>query len=359
MATVEESGVDRWMIGGGAEHTPESARRLVYTSTGGSEGIGAPSDLMVRPLAIPGQGVRIAIGSCLILSRFVGGETQTYQVAVFREQTLEIAPNTTNKDRYDLIVIRVEDGFAAGSTWPKPPEAERADEQYIYPRVIPGVSAAVTTLQAVTGQKDTTGYALARVKVPAATGTITAAQITDLRELAQPKRREFVFARPRIGPDDGPQQYLSALWADGGEFFPGGGGVPNQFAIDVPTWATHFVIDARWMTVYAGKANPHGRFWVEYGDEWRPRTWPGKQDYEFATQHFGFNYPATTDEKTDNWLLMDEWTVPAKLRGKRVTFVFKAGLDKSFGPNPAWMKWNGGLGMRITVGQVSAGARVV
>lgn len=348
MATIEVSGMDRMFVGGGAEHTPESMRRLICTATGGAEGVGGITDMWVRPLAIPGQGVRVAVGSCLIRSRFTGGDTQTYQATAFRQQELEIAANETNQDRYDLIVIRVEDGFAAGSTWPKPAEADRAEEQYIYARVIPGVPASTTRLQTVPGQADTTGYALARVKIPAFTGTITLAQITDLRKVAQPRRSEVVYARPRASADEGAQVWLTTTVANGGEYFPGGAGFANEFTVDVPEWATRLVIDASWMSV-SQIGTPHGKFWVEFGDEWRDKTWPNKQHFEYRTEHFGFNAAATTDEKMGPWQLMDEVSIAAKLRGKRVTFVFKAGNTSVFAPeHKTWMGAYGGLGMRLT-----------
>ena len=267
---------------------------------------------------------------------------------VQREQLLSIAPNQTNTDRYDLIVIRVEDGFAANSSWPKPPEADRANEQYIYARVIPGVAANATILQKLPNQANTTGYALARVRVPAFTGTITASLITDLRAVAQPRRTEVVYARPRITADDGAQTFLTATVANGGEYFPGGNGVANQFEVDVPEWATRILIEATWMSV-SQIGTPHGRYWMEFGDEYRPHTWPDKRQFEFYTQHFGFNAANTADEKNDTWVAMDELPLAAKLRGKTISFAFKAGNNSVFAAqHKTWMNSLGGLGARIT-----------
>lgn len=339
--------VDRWFFGGGAEHTPESARRAMYASTSGAEGVGGVNDLKVLPLAVPGAGVRVTIGSALIRSHYVGGETQTYMGTVYEQETVSTTPTGSGGGRNDLVVMRVEDPYAAGSPYSPPSEAERATAPYIHIRVISGVPAGTKRLQDVPGYQNDTAIALARIVFPASTGTVTSGMIVDLREMAQPRRSEVVFARPRVGADDTPQQYLSNTVAEGGEFFPGGAGAPNEFQVDIPEWATHMVIDARWMTIYY-KNNPYGRYWVEYGDEYRNHTWPDKKQYEFNTQHFNFNAPNTgSDEKTANWLLMDTRSVPTKLRGKRVTFVFKAG--KQNGSNTdVWMNWSGGLGMRIT-----------
>src|SRR5699024_6898602 len=118
-------------------------------------------------------------------------------------------------------------------------------------------------------------YVLAEVNVPKSTATITNAMITSKQKLEQPKREQLMFGRPRVAEDE--SRNLGFTVADGGEYFPGGGGNPNAFEVDVPEWATRIMIDASWMSVrYAGNTNPYGHYWVEYGDEYRNRTWPNK-----------------------------------------------------------------------------------
>lgn len=350
--------VDRWFIGGGAEHTPEAARRALYASTSGAEGIGGVNDLRVRPLAVPGQGVRVSVGSALIRSRYVGGETQTYMGTVTSQETVSITPTGSGSSRTDLIVMRIEDPFAAGSTYNPPASNQIANAPYAHIRVISGVPSRTKKLQDVAAYKNDTAVTLARINIPASTGTITAGMITDLRTIAMPKRSEVVYARPRIAADGGAQQYLTALrTVDGkewwGEYFPGGAGSPNQFEVDVPEWATRMVIDASWMSVqYNTSKNPGGYYWIEFGDEYRNHTWPGGRQFEYATQQFAFGTGRSTyngDGGIANWLLMDEVYVPPKLRGKTVTFVYKGGLAGSgMGNQAVWMNWSGGLGMRIT-----------
>ena len=338
--------IDRWFIGGGAEHTPESARRLVYASTNGAEGVGGVNDLKVLPLAVPGQGVRVAIGSALIKSNYVGGETQTYMGTVYQQETVSVTPTGSQSKRSDLIVMRVEDPFAAGSPYNPPAEGDIPTAPYVFIRVISGVPANTTRLQDVAGYKNDTAVTLARIDFPVNTGTVTSGMIVDLRRVAQPRRTEVVYARPRVAADDGAQNNLTATTANGGEYFPGGGGFINEFQVEIPEWATRMVIDARWMSIYY-KNNPFGAYWVEYGDEYRNHTWPNKQQWEFATQQFAFNSANTADEKNAEWSLMDEVPVPAKLRGKKTTFVFKAGKSAT-ASHQVWMNSMGGLGMRIT-----------
>lgn len=341
--------VDRWFIGGGAEHTPEAARRALYASTSGAEGVGGVSDLRVLPLSVPGQGVRVTVGSALIPSRYVGGGTQTYMGTVTSQETVDITPTGSGQTRHDLIVMVIEDPFAAGSTYSPPPTEEIPNAPYAHIRVISGVPANTTRVQNIGAYANLTALTLARITLPPSTGTVQSGMITDLREVAQPRRSEVVFARPRIAADDTAQRYLTATYASGGEFFPGGGGSPNEFQVDIPRWATRMVIDASWMTInYGNDRRPIGRYWVEYGDEYRNHTWPDKRQYEFSTQHFRFNASRNDVGSTANWLLMDEVGVPAKLRGKPATFVFKAGVENIPGSNHTWMDWSGGLGMRIT-----------
>lgn len=350
--------VDRWFIGGGAEHTPESARRLVYASTSGAEGVGGVNDLRVLPLAVPGQGVRVTVGSALIRSRYVGGETQTYMGTVYSQETVSTTPTGSGGKRSDLVVMRVEDPFAAGSPYPEPAAGDIPSAPYIHIRVISGVPANTKKLQDVASYRNDTAVTLARIDYPASTGTVTAGMITDLREVAQPRRSEVVYARPRISADDTTQQYLTGnvivsgkVWY--GEYFPGGAGSPNQFTVRIPEWATRMVIDASWMSIqYDTSKNPGGRYWIEYGDEYRAHTWPDGKQFEFSTQQFAFGTGRSTyngDGGITNWLLMDEVGVPAKLRGKEVTFVYKAGLmGTGIGNRGVWMNATGGLGMRIT-----------
>lgn len=355
-----------WFIGGGAEHTAEMVRQETYASQGGAEGIVEPADLRVLPLNVPGAGVRVTIGSGFMKSGNAGAHNEMYMGSVVTQEIVNVPANTGTTTRRDLIVMRVHDPYWQGSPWPDPgagivdpTEAEeaRANAQYVFIERIGSVPAGTTRLQDIPAYANDTAITLARLDIPASTGTIINTMITSLREVSRPRRSEVVYARPRIGADDGPNMYLNAATATGGEYFPGGNGVPNQFYVDVPIWATRMVIDAAWMTVYGvqGK-DPYGNQWMEFGTEYRAHGWPGGKDFEFSTQYFGFNYPSTSDTKAVDWRVMDEVPVPAKLRGKRVSFVFKAGLRSHISPptqQTVYMNSNGGLGCRITFAQTA------
>ena len=243
--------IDRWFIGGGAEHTPESARRLVYTSTGGAEGVGGVNDLKVMPLAVPGAGVRVVVGSCLIKSRYVGGETQTYMGTVYEQETVSIAPTGSGSARSDLIVLRVEDPFAAGSPWPTPSPVETAP--YVHVRVISGVPDGTTRLQNVPGYANDTALTLARIDMPVSTGTVTSAMITDLRSLAQPRNKSFRH-REAAPPSDSDLTSASATqWP------------PVGVWVNVPEWATHVWLNGEISGAIATSPASSGDLWLRFG----------------------------------------------------------------------------------------------
>ena len=372
MADLDGIEVQHYFVGGGAWQSAEQVRRLVYGHQQGAEGICEVGDLLVRPLAVPGGGVRVAIGSAFIVSRYAPAVREMYFGSVVNEQVVTIPENTSSSKRSDLIVMRVKDPYPEGSPWDDPGEGiegdaarakARADAQYIWVERIPSVPSGTTRLQDVPGYEYDTGLVLARIDMDASWGSVDniKGKIVDLRYVHTPRQLEMLFARPRVGADDGTQIYLNASNDVGGEFFPGGGGISNQFQLNIPVWATRMVIDARWMALwYAASKDPRGYYWMEFGDEYRAGTWPGNQQFEYATQKFAFNSPATSnDVRTDSWILMDEVPVPAKFRGKSVTFVFKAGLTNTPGADSVVMSATGGLGCRVTFAEIAAGADLI
>lgn len=230
--------VDRWFIGGGAEHTPEAARRAVYASTGGAEGVGGVNDLRVRPLAVPGQGVRVAVGSALIRSRYVGGETQTYMGTVTTQETVTITPTGSGSGRTDLIVMQIEDPFAAGSTTTPPSSGNIPNAPYVHIRVISGVPSGAKRLQDIAAYANRTAVTLARVNIPASTGTVTAAMITDLRKVAQPQVIRNMILRFPTGAFAEGRRMSSSSYSD----WPLVDG--ERPLLDIPEWASVLKVSA-------------------------------------------------------------------------------------------------------------------
>lgn len=321
-----------WFVGAGARHSAASARNLAWNATGGKTGISTPTSLEVRATSTASNSVQIMPGGAVIESTYQGALQQSYTVRNASATTVAIPANTGSSARTYYITAEVNDPTYAGSN---PPSVEEGPYNFFRAR---------TSRQSVHPE-----VLLATVRVRP-NSSILNSDITDRRELANPRREEYVFGRPRVVADGGSQQNLAAKTSTGGEYFPGGGGSPNIFTLTVPTWATRVMVDASWMSVgYAGGKNPYGHYWVEFGDEYRDRTWPGNKQYEFTTQQFFFNSPGkSNDAMRANWLLMDALPVAKKLRGKtNVNFAFKAGYSANSGDGVS-MDAGGGLGCRIT-----------
>lgn len=215
-----------WFVGGGATHSPEVARLLAYAATGGAEGVIEGADLKVVPLATPGGAVRILPGACVIRARSAAGARQSYIARAPSETRLDITPTTSGAGRSDLIVARIEDPNVAGENYPAP--TDPAAGPYVFPRVIPNVPAGTTRLQDVSGYGGSSAVTLARVDLPASTGTITSGTIVDLRKLAQNRSARSLsvdIAVPQVAKFE---SFADTQWPT------------NTAAVDVPEWATHF-----------------------------------------------------------------------------------------------------------------------
>ena len=212
-----------WFIGGGAQHSPEVARMMLFAATGGAEGVVLPGDLKVLPLDVPGGAVRAVPGGVLIRNRATGGDSQTYGGRLVTEDVVQIAPTGSGAGRSDLVVARIEDPNMAGETWGEPEDPTVGP--YIFTRVIPNVPKTTTRVKDVPGYATSTAIEIARVDLPASTGTVTAAMITDLRRVAVPRSARSL---------DLQRSSVSQLNATAGEaYFP-----PNTQQIYVPDWAT-------------------------------------------------------------------------------------------------------------------------
>lgn len=337
----------------GAAHSAALFRRQAQRPASANSGVAEPGDLLVTKLPSAGPGFRIMPGSLSLKSGYANRERESYGVEN-GDTAIDITgvEGTGSAARRDAIVVEVLDPNYMPIT-----HEEAALENYTRVTVVQNVPSA-KDIRGVPGYTNRTAYVLAFINWPKEQTAIQQSYLEDARVLANPKTEDRIYARPRIGADEtSGQQFLTATVASGGEFFPGGSGSPNEFQLRIPEWATRMIIDANWLSVHAGGDNPWGRQWIEFGTEYRPHTWPNKQQYEFATQQFGFNYPNTSDQKDRDWSVADEVPVPPKLRGELVTFVFKAGLDSKHAPGvkPVWMIWNGGLVCRVRFAQQAVG----
>lgn len=333
-----------WAVDG-AKHSAAVARTLAYSSTSGAEGIVEPADLRVRATQTPSGSVRVAPGGIAILNRAPNGGQQTYTARNVSETLVEVQPTGSGGGRTDYVWAHIIDPEYGGQ-FPENPQTA----QYFF-------------LTASAAQPEGNGwYRLARIDIPASTATITQAMITDLREVANPRSERVLHARPRVQDDNqGNAIRLNWLVENGGEYFPGGAGSPNTFTVDVPAWATRMIIRADWVGVrYAASTNPHGRYWVEFGDEYRDHGWNNNRQWEFGTQLFQFDSPgASNNTMRTNWILGDSVAVASKLRGKAVTFAFKAGVNLAESRGDVTMDALSGLIMEVYFAEVARDAHTL
>ena len=326
----------------GAKHSADVFRQALSDSTGGAEGISHPSDMNVRATGTPSNQVRVAPGGLLIPNTYTGGGGQSYAGRNASETLVNVPASDSTGAKSWKIIFRVSDPQFGGQA-----PADPLVGPYAFIECV-SASASIASPH----------YVLADITVPASTATITNAMITDRRSLGQPKRDSVIFARPRIADDDDDRHnYVNARWSGPngnfyGEAFPGGAGSPNSAEIYVPEWATHQSIRADWIGVRceSGK-NSYGHYWIEFGDEYKNHGWPGGRQFEYATQVFAFDTTGTQGNYRTSWPLMDQTTVPKKLRGKTIRYQFKAGLYDDADTNGVFMNRLSGLGLEVTFSQ--------
>lgn len=169
-----------WAVEGG-QTSADVGRLLAWHATSGFVGVAKPTDLVVKALSVPGGSVRVMPGACTVPVKALGKTNQTYIGANPSEDVIAIPATGSGGGRSDLIVARVENPIA-GEPWQPP--ADPITGQYIFTRRYPSVPAGTTHVVQV--DPSASALTLARIDIPASTGTITDAMIHDLRGVANP-----------------------------------------------------------------------------------------------------------------------------------------------------------------------------
>lgn len=287
----------------------DAARLAVWATSSGAEGVIGVNDLRVRQLNVPGAGVQVAPGGALVLNRSVGGDQQTYTPRLAIPDYPEIASTGSSGGRTDLIYVAIEDPYESGTGFQPPADPEAA--QFVHTRVVSGVSDSVTELQQVPGYSRTTGYAIARVKIPANTATITDAMITNLRRVALPRKDPQMFAKAQTGVGE-PITATSTA----GEVWPNSG----VFTADVPKWATRVQVLATWSQVQCpadADGSAYGRLWIRLGAAGDAST--------ITTQENSWDTPDVPKGFSRvTYTVADDIYVPAALRGRSIPVAMMA-----------------------------------
>ena len=334
---------------GGAENYGELARADAFIGSAGRTGIIDPGDFEVVALPTPGAAVRVLKGTGVIRSTYPGVFGQSYVVQERDYTDVPVSATGSSGGATKYVYLLIEDTQYTGQ-----PPVSVADGPYN--------SYHVTT----TLPQFEPYLLLAEINQPASRADIQPEMIADRRKVTEPVVGTAMFSRPRIMEDNDPRHnYCNARYktTDGnfyGEVFPGGAGSPNSEYIDIPDDATHMNIRADWVGVKceSGK-NSHGLYWMEFGDEYRDHGWPKGRQFEYATQQFAFDTTGTQGNYRTSWPLIDMVSVPAKLRGKRIRFAFKAGLSDDADTNGVYMDHKSGLGFDITFAKSAVKEHVI
>lgn len=286
-----------WFIGGGAHHSPEVARVLAFAGSGGAEGIVTPEALRVQALAVPGTSVRVAPGACLIVSRYAGAAYQTYVGRNPVQHTVPITATGSGGGRSDLVVARVLDPQYEGSA-PSDPLAF----EYMRTEVVQGVPASTRTAREL--GLTYPAVALARIDLPASTGTVQDAHITDLRRVSSPRKERTLFAHNLQGAT------VHALTSSAPMYWPDMG--EAIWHVDVPEWATYAQVVANLGAVRVSRSAAEGTWWVRIG---RPGDW-GEGNVRTQDVRWALDFSALPGEAMrESWHQADDIAIPSAMRG--------------------------------------------
>lgn len=265
-----------WAVGGGAIVDEGVARMIPHFMFAGQEGVMNSADCLVKQLSVPGGSVRVSPGAFMIKARGSGQLYESYLNRITADETIAISP-TGGSSRSDLVILRIEDPHVVGEPWSDPPDVTAGP--YCFVRVVPGVPSSLTKLSTL--GNNWSAIALARIDIPAATGTITTAMIKDLRSLVNPVTGPqpppiIIYIEDDDCPDNSP-----TIWADaktGTGTYGSGSAVLAPTPINVytywPSFADWVVPVPKWATgvdffytlnspQYAGNA------WGETRLEWK------------------------------------------------------------------------------------------
>ena len=226
--------MDSWAVTG-AQSSARIARLMHQSGTASGNGVVDVGHLQVLPLEVPGGGVRITAGGATIL-----GREQEFQGSYFAynvgDATVDISPTGSGGGRSDMVVLQVEDPNIDGTPW----SHDVTTDPVYYFRVIEGVSSTATEPPA-----GLTAIPLARVTLPASTGTVTAGHITDLRQSANPKSQRTLRVQKGGQLTGGEWDEAGNIVAPDWERYP-----QHDWTVTIPRWATQVQALSWWTNMF-------------------------------------------------------------------------------------------------------------
>lgn len=294
----------------GAQHSSESARVLGWAATGGAAGVVGASSFRVTEADVPDGSVRVAPGVAAIPSNYAGGDGQSYIARAPTVTSRSVTATGSAGGRSDAVILRIDDPGSG---------VDPASHEFVRVEIVEGVSSSLSRVEDL--GLDYPAVLLARVNLPASTGTVEDSMITDLRETVMGRTKTVGRSYGQLSSDD--LQYLTSQVAyPQGEYFPRIGGDVGSGAVHtvrVPDWATRMRIRAEWLSVAAMESSGNGHMWVA----WDTRV---QNDPAWFTQ--AFRWSSGSFSHRQNWVVADDVRVDPSIRGSEVMFSLRANRDQ-------------------------------
>lgn len=224
-----------WASDGEFKMSSERARELAWIATGGQTGVIGPESLEVKAQSTPDGTVRILPGAFAAQATpggTAGTETgyttapwQSYLRAIHQTTDVAITPTDSSGSRTDVVGLEIVDPVYEGTV----DTVDWETHDFWRTRVIENADPDTNMVDHFATMKRPF-IPLARVTIPASTGTITDDMITDQRFLAVERSHSVPIIQQ-------PESDHAINQGDNRSL-----GVARE-AI-VPQWATHVVIDA-------------------------------------------------------------------------------------------------------------------
>lgn len=285
------------------------ARRATHALSSGANGVVGIHDLKVNALPTPGAGVQISRGSALAAMRTSGAhEMETYVISQDSTFNLDVPP-TGGSARTDFIIARVMDWHFTGEEPPADPTTALYWE-----------FARVGTLNGISYPF----VPLARIAIPANRASIMGAMITDIREVAIPRRERHVFTYDlSLGEEDQLGDPNGEAWPDIGQHW-----------FHIPEWA----VRANVVITFAQVRVPAGSTRVGHMNA-RIRTDNMDADVYTRTTKYEAGNPPNSMRQT--YVAAGPINIPAQMRG-RDAYVYTRG------------NWQSGSGSYLSLDSGSA-----
>ncbi|MFE9642117.1 hypothetical protein ACFYOC_24140 [Nocardiopsis alba] len=292
--------VDSWAVQGQTT-SARLARMMLQAATGADEGVLTSTDLACLALDVPAGEVTLNPGSVVIVGKEQPGQG-SYQGAIYSLESVSINPTGSASGRSDLIVIQAEDPTVDGTPWNHDP----ASEPVMYARVLEGVTPGTTTVP-----EGISAIPIARIDIPASTGTITQEYIHDLRRVVL--AREKVELRVQRGgtQSNGEWDEAGNIVSPDSERWP-----QHDWPVVIPEWATQVQIIAHWSNVYleprtpTGSNDARGSLFVGFSG--------GPTFLSTTPSAYNFNQTSATNGYRCSSSNFDQISIPREMRGRSV-----------------------------------------